>query len=125
MGKNTWQKKKPEGPSTPPMSSFFTPNGPRQFPASDDSKAGKMVGAMETAEWEAGEPMSRAEWRQELAGGFQKMEGALLEKISALITPLLAQIQEIKQAVDQVAQTAENAMELSLTNKEAQRQWQA
>lgn len=47
-----------------------------------------MAGAADVAEGEAGEFMSRLEWQLELAGGFQRMEGALLEKITALIALL-------------------------------------
>lgn len=52
------------------------------------------------------------------------MATTLLEKITALLAPIIAQIQDIKHSLDQVAKTADSAMELGLKNQEAAQQQQ-
>lgn len=83
-----------------------------------------MAGAPAPDDKEPVDAIHRSEWRAELAGGFQKMEAALSEKITALIAPLTAQVQEIKQCLEQVSQTADSAMDLAITNQDTTRQLQ-
>lgn len=111
MDKNGGPKKKLTGPATSPMTSFFASTGTRQDAAAEACAVDKMVGVTGTVGGEIAKPITHSEWRAELAGGFERMEKTLLEKISTLITSFTAQIQDIKQAVDQVAQMADAAME--------------
>lgn len=106
------------------MASFFAAAGTRQDLAAAGCGACKMAGAAQAAGEELTDPISGSEWRSELAEGFQRMETALVEKITQFIAPLTTQVQEIKQAMDQVAQTADAAMELALTNQESSQQQQ-
>lgn len=84
-----------------------------------------MAGASDREGKDPIDEISRSEWRAELTGSFQKMEATLLDKITPLISPLTAQIQDVKQSLKQVTQTADSAMELAITSQESSRQMQA
>lgn len=90
MGKNARTWKKLTDPTVLPMVSFFPPMGAWQEKAATDCVTENMVGATEMVGEEPIDLISQ--WRSKLAGGFQKMETALLETIMLLITPLTAQV---------------------------------
>lgn len=125
MGKNTGNRKKSSGPEPPPLASFFSPSGPRSDKAAADGALSKMAGAKDVAGEDSFGAIGKEEWRSELAGGFQRMEASLLEKLTCLIAPITAQVQDLKQGLEQVTQTAESAMELALTNQETSKQHQS
>lgn len=125
MGKNAGARKRSVEPATAPMASFFSPAGSRREQAAGPCAAEKMAGAPEPGGTDPIDTITRSEWRAELTGGFKKMEAALLDKITSLIAPLTTQIQDIKQNLEQVSQTAESAMELAITNQESSRQMQS
>lgn len=47
-----------------------------------------------------------------------RMEKTLTEKFTALVVPLTAQLQNLQENLNQVAQTTDMAMELGLANQE-------
>lgn len=106
------------------MASFFSQAGARREKAAEADGAAKMAAASTPEGKEPIDEISRSEWSNELAGGFQKMEAALSSKITTLIAPLTAQIQEVKQCLEQVSHTADSAMDLAITNQDTTRQLQ-
>lgn len=69
-------------------------------------------------------PITRSDLQTELASCFLKLEATMTEKITALMAPLTAQLQELQQTVPQVAQTADSSMELGLMNQDTTQQLQ-
>lgn len=124
MGKNAGARKRSTDPSTNPVASFFSPAGTRWGGAAENNGAEKMAAATEPVERDPIDAIPRSEWHTELAGGFQKMEEALSNKLTTLIAPIAAQLQDLKQNLEQVSQTAEAAMELAITNQESSKQMQ-
>lgn len=128
MGKLAGVRKKSAGPVASLITPFFTASGPRQESANPGSTEDKMAGATQAVGGDSViDAINRSEWRIEHSGGgggFQRMEATLLEKLTAIIAPLTAQLQEVKQSVDQIAKTVDSGMELAITNQESSQQQQ-
>lgn len=90
MGKTAGVRKKSMGPTASPMASFFAAAGTQQDSAVADCTEDKIAGTAQEVGGESVEPISHSEWQSELAGGFQRIETTLLEKIVLLIAPLTA-----------------------------------
>lgn len=78
-----------------------------------DSEEGTQVGPSEN--------VPREDLRAELTACLSRMEATLLKKLTALIAPQNAQIQTLQEAVSQLTQTSESAMELGLANQDSSR----
>lgn len=83
-----------------------------------------MVSPSLMVEPEHTEPIILSDLRAKLNSCFLKLEATMMEKIQALMAPLTAQLQDMRQNVTQVAQTADAAMELGLANQDTTRQLQ-
>lgn len=122
MGKTMGGKKKLAGTSSPALSSFFTPTGPRTIreAGEDAGSRPKMAPAADSRPEAPGEALQPAllELKEELLAGFSRVETSILEKVSAIVAPLSAQLKELKDSVATVAQTADEAMELGLATQE-------
>lgn len=67
---------------------------------------------------------SRQDHKKEISFCFAHLESKLLEKVTAIITPLSAQLQEMQSNVTQIAQTADATVELGLTTQKPSRHLQ-
>lgn len=69
MGKNAGLKKRSVGLAQSPMSFFFASSGLRLDSAAEACGVDKMAVTTGTVGKESAEPLTRSEWRAELAGG--------------------------------------------------------
>lgn len=79
-----------------------------------------MATSPETGKSEGPESVGRAVLREEL----QQIEAKIIEKMTDLIAPISAQMEELKTTVTQVAQTADTAMELGMAVQDSTGQLQ-
>lgn len=125
MGKMNGGRKKHPGASPPTFSAFFTPQGPRQHQeAGNDSEAHPNMAPAESTYPEA---LQAAAWqpvlqdlKADLLSSLSRIEASITE-VTALIALLMAQIQEFKTTLNEVAQTADLAMELGLVAQDHSR----
>lgn len=122
MGKNAAMKKHPTIAPQQPKSAFFpqakvkltqAPDEPSEVPA-------KMALTPEAGKSPGPDAVGRAVLREQL----MQIEAKIIDKMTALIAPLTAQIQELKDTISQVAQTADAAMELGMTVQDSTGQLQ-
>lgn len=120
MGKNTTNRARPLGTPQQTAAAFFGAGKTRAQTPPVEASPTKMAPTVEGTQ-ERVESMGREEFREELIQGLDRIESQLASKITALIAPLSAQIQELQSTITQAVQTADTAMELALTNQESTR----
>lgn len=74
----------------------------------------------EAAQDEAWQPAIQ-DLKTDLLNSISRLEASLTEKVTALIAPLKAQLQDFKSTLNEVAQTADTAMELGLAAQDHSR----
>lgn len=68
-------------------------------------------------EWQ----LALQEHKTDLLSCFTQLEAMISDKVMALLAPLTTQIQEVKSTLNEVAQTADSAMELGLAAQDSNR----
>lgn len=126
MGKTNVDKRKQPGTSPPTFSSFFTPQGPRPHrEAGNNSTADPNMApagpvspeALQEAAWQP----ALQDLKADLLNSLSQLETSLAEKVTTLIAPLTAQLQDFKSTLNEVTQTADTAMELGLAAQDHSR----
>lgn len=121
MGKNLGVKKWLTETPLQPVSSFFSPAGMKPEKDPGDCLAENMAISLVGNAMQRLDLMGRQEIRDELMACFATIETQIMEWMTALLAPLEAQMQEIQKNGSEVAQTADAAMELSLSMQESSR----
>lgn len=124
MGRTNGAKPKTSGAKTQSVKNFFAAGETSPFSSPKPNASVKMAAAETNALQEEGD---RSEFvsRSEMVDILDVLETRFAQKVELLLKPLQSQIQEFKTTLQEVSQTAEMALEQSITSQGEVRDLQA